>query len=174
MSMALGFKNAPHCANCMARKLDSTPSDILAPLMTYFDVRDCYRAAWAWAHEQENVEVHNGVPDCLSTCGVAASPQELNAERENVQNTSLGVHAKETPKPLDELEAHSDWDAGAMSCGDLVLELRLRFQSMPPKTILKLCASDISAPQDLPAWCRLTGHKLLRAEPPHYWIQRKE
>jgi tRNA 2-thiouridine synthesizing protein A len=61
-----------------------------------------------------------------------------------------------------------------MGCGDLVLELRLRLQAMQPGQLMKLCARDPGAPQDLPAWCRLTGHTLLRAEHPTYWIKRKE
>jgi TusA-related sulfurtransferase len=61
-----------------------------------------------------------------------------------------------------------------MGCGDLVLELRLRLQAMQPGQIIKLCARDPGAPHDLPAWSRLTGHLLLRAEHPNYWIKRKE
>ncbi|MBU6402441.1 MAG: sulfurtransferase TusA family protein [Verrucomicrobia bacterium] len=66
------------------------------------------------------------------------------------------------------------WDAGEMGCGDLVLELRDRLRSLAPGRVLKLTARDPGAREDLPAWCRLTGHRLLRVEPPTYWIQRKE
>jgi len=66
------------------------------------------------------------------------------------------------------------WDAGDMGCADLVLELRLRLRAMQPGQIIKLCARDPGAPHDLPAWSRLTGHLLLRAEHPNYWIKRKE
>ncbi|MSU63625.1 MAG: sulfurtransferase TusA family protein [Pedosphaera sp.] len=61
-----------------------------------------------------------------------------------------------------------------MACGELVLQLRLRLMALSPGEIFQLCARDPGAPQDLPAWCRLTGHRLVRAEPPTYWIQRKE
>ena len=71
-------------------------------------------------------------------------------------------------------QADAEWNAGDMGCGELVLELRLRLEAMSSGQIFKLCARDAGAPEDLPAWCRLTGHCLLRAEPPTYWIQRKE
>jgi tRNA 2-thiouridine synthesizing protein A len=66
------------------------------------------------------------------------------------------------------------WDAGAMGCGDLVLELRQRINALAPGQVLKVTAKDPGAPEDLPAWCGLTGNNLVAAEPPHYWIERKE
>ncbi len=70
--------------------------------------------------------------------------------------------------------ADAEWDAGDMGCGELVLELRLRLKAMAPGSILKLIARDPGAPEDLPAWCGMTGHTLLTAHHPEYWIRRKE
>ncbi len=67
-----------------------------------------------------------------------------------------------------------DWDAGDMACGDLVLELRLRLEAMRPGQVLRLTATDSSAPEDLPAWCGLTRHALLAQNHPVYFIRRKE
>ena len=67
----------------------------------------------------------------------------------------------------------AEWDAGEIGCGDLVLELRLRLQAMKPGEILKVTARDPGAPQDIPAWCGLTGHKLVSSQHPDYRIQRK-
>jgi tRNA 2-thiouridine synthesizing protein A len=67
-----------------------------------------------------------------------------------------------------------EWDAGAMGCGELVLQLRLRLGRLPPGGVFRLVAHDPGAPEDLPAWCRLTGHRLLQADHPVYLIQRKE
>lgn len=72
------------------------------------------------------------------------------------------------------LRAPSEWDAGDLGCGDLVLELRTRLGALAPGAMFRLTARDPGAPQDLPAWCRLTGHALTRAEPPVYWIRRKD
>ncbi|MBK6697116.1 MAG: sulfurtransferase TusA family protein [Myxococcales bacterium] len=69
---------------------------------------------------------------------------------------------------------HDDWDAGDMSCGDLVLELFLRMKRLPPHTVLRVRATDAAAPLDIPAWCSMTGHVLLSAIPPIYLLQTKE
>ena len=66
------------------------------------------------------------------------------------------------------------WDAGDLACGDLILQLRGRMEAMSPGQVLRLIALDSGAPEDLPAWCRLTGHTLLSATPPVYLIRRKE
>jgi tRNA 2-thiouridine synthesizing protein A len=66
------------------------------------------------------------------------------------------------------------WDAGDLACGDLLVRLRLRMDTLAPRQVLRLVARDPGAPADLPAWCRLTGHALLFAEPPVYVIRRKE
>ena len=68
----------------------------------------------------------------------------------------------------------AEWDTGDMGCGDLVLELRMRLQPMETGKVLKVTARDPGAPQDMPAWCRLTGHVLVSAAHPEYWIRRKE
>jgi tRNA 2-thiouridine synthesizing protein A len=72
------------------------------------------------------------------------------------------------------LHPDAEWDAGDMGCGELVLELRLRLQPMQPGQLFKLTARDPGALEDLPAWCRLTGHRLVRAAHPVYWIGRRE
>jgi tRNA 2-thiouridine synthesizing protein A len=65
------------------------------------------------------------------------------------------------------------WDAGAMGCGELLLALRGRLQPLPPGAVLRVVARDPGAPEEMPAWCRLTGHRLLRAAHPEYDIQRR-
>jgi tRNA 2-thiouridine synthesizing protein A len=76
--------------------------------------------------------------------------------------------------PAVELHESETWDAGAMACGDLVLELRFRLRAMKPRQVLRITATDSGAREDIPAWCRLTGHALLAAAHPQYWIERKE
>ena len=74
----------------------------------------------------------------------------------------------------DLIHIDAEWDAGDMGCGELILELRTRMRALRPGQILHLVARDPGAIEDLPAWCRLTGHRLKRAEHPTYLIQRKE
>ena len=66
------------------------------------------------------------------------------------------------------------WDAGDLGCGELVLELRMRLARLEPGRVIKLVASDPGAVADIPAWCRMTGHALVSADPPVYLIRRKE
>ncbi|HWB13742.1 MAG TPA: sulfurtransferase TusA family protein [Pirellulales bacterium] len=74
-------------------------------------------------------------------------------------------------KPSDQSE--SNWDAGLMGCGELVLELRNRLNRLAPGAAFRLIAHDPGVPEDLPAWCRMTGHRLIRAEPPEFVIERR-
>ena len=67
-----------------------------------------------------------------------------------------------------------EWDAGDMGCGDLVMALRWQLKALPPRGVIRVTARDPAAPEDLPAWCRLTGHRLLTADHPFYVIQRKD
>ena len=67
-----------------------------------------------------------------------------------------------------------EWDAGHKGCGEIVMELRIVMQGLAPGAVLKLTAHDAGAPEDLPAWCRMTRHVLVKADHPEYWIQCRE
>lgn len=67
-----------------------------------------------------------------------------------------------------------EWDAGDMGCGELVLLLFQKMQQLSCEDVIKLVATDSGAREDLPAWCGMTGHLLLRAEHPQYWIMKKK
>ena len=151
MSIALGCRNAPRCLRCLATTFDRDVAFIQPLLMEYVNRRECYRIAWQWANEH-------------AEAGITSHSNEPLAVLTFSQTRGL------TPDTV----ANVEWDAGDMGCGDLVLELRLRLQSMRTGDTLKLSARDPGAPQDIPAWCRLTGHTLLRAHHPTYWIKRKE
>jgi tRNA 2-thiouridine synthesizing protein A len=60
-----------------------------------------------------------------------------------------------------------------LACGDLILELRQRVRMLAPGQVLRVTAHDPGAPQDLPAWCGMTGHALLVARHPEYFIERR-
>ncbi len=61
-----------------------------------------------------------------------------------------------------------------MGCGELVILLRFKLKDMPGK-VLRLIARDPGAPADIPAYCRMTGHTLLREDlaSHSFWIQAK-
>ena len=66
-----------------------------------------------------------------------------------------------------------EWDAGHMGCGEVIILLRMRMQKLEDGEVLKLTAQDPGAPVDLPAWCRMTGRRMVRADHPFYWIEEK-
>ena len=73
------------------------------------------------------------------------------------------------------MDAQDDvWEAGALGCGELVIELRVRLKRMPGQ-VLRVVATDPGAPEDIPAWCRLTRNDLLRrdAATHSYWVRSR-
>jgi tRNA 2-thiouridine synthesizing protein A len=87
---------------------------------------------------------------------------------------SLGGEATPAGASTEQIAFDTDWDAGDLACGELVLELRLRMRKLASGQVLRLTALDPGAPADIPAWCRMTGHHLLQANPvTHlYFVQR--
>lgn len=72
------------------------------------------------------------------------------------------------------IDPPATWDAGDLGCGELIILLRARMNALAPGQILRVIARDPGAPEDLPAWSRLTGHRLVRAEHPVYDFARRE
>lgn len=66
------------------------------------------------------------------------------------------------------------WNAGEMGCGELLIELALRIKQLEPGQVFELTALDPGAVEDIPAWCRLTGHGLISAQHPVYQIRRRD
>lgn len=72
----------------------------------------------------------------------------------------------------EEIDAAAEWDAGDMGCGEVIILLRIRMQGLKAGDVFKLAARDLGAPEDIPAWCRMTGRRLVRADHPNYWIEQ--
>ena len=70
------------------------------------------------------------------------------------------------------IEPDAYWDAGEMGCGELLIELRFKMAELKKGQVFKLIARDPGAPEDMPSWCRMTGHKLLKAEHPQYFLEK--
>ena len=64
------------------------------------------------------------------------------------------------------------FDAGDLGCGELLLALRTRIRDLAPGSVLKLSTTDPGAREDLPAWCRMTGHRLVLAAHPAYFVRK--
>ncbi|MHB1033767.1 MAG: sulfurtransferase TusA family protein [Pirellulales bacterium] len=75
---------------------------------------------------------------------------------------------------MDEpINVAAEWDAGPLGCSALVAGICARIEPLAPGEVLKVIARDSAASFDIPAWCRLTGHRLARAAHPHYFVERK-
>lgn len=143
-SIALGFKNAPRCLTCVSTRLRRPEADLRSQIRGYCQRRECYLKAWREAERLDGV-----MPD---------------------QESVDAPHPVELPASTAATEA---WDAGDMGCGELVMALRLKMKSLPAGAVLRLTATDPAAPEDLPAWCRMTGHQLAAMEHPNYFIRRR-
>lgn len=167
VNVVMGTKDRPRCAGCLSRGLGRERGDLLEQVREYVMERECFREAWSWAGRDEG-------------CGAAEWPPCLWPEA-HPDAEAARARAVESPGPSRGdalsfegavLEPADSWDAGDMSCGDLLLELRVRMGRLAPGDLLELRALDRGARKDLPAWCRLTGELLVRARHPLYWIQR--
>lgn len=58
-----------------------------------------------------------------------------------------------------------------MGCSRMIVELRRRLAALRPGDTLAVTARGPGAPVDLPAWCRVTGHTLVAADPPVFVIR---
>ena len=157
-SISMGFKNSPLCCACLAAELEREPVQMRDELWSFIVHRPCHRAGWAWANREEGYDP-GAFPGCLWP-----SPRNASGRSRKVETVEKAVEACES----------ETWDAGDMACGDLVLELRIRLRGIKPHQVLRVTATDPGAREDIPAWCRLTGHRLLNSEHPQYWIERKE
>ena len=156
--VASGFKTTPRCVSCIAAGYGRLVPEFLTDAVRYIRRHPCYWSGWQWANRHEGQARNLERPSCIWSGGTS--------------ETALGAEEAET-QPETGLKPDAVWDAGDMSCGDLVLELRLRMKRLQAGQLLALTARDPGAPQDIPAWCRLTRHSLAAAAHPHYWIRRR-
>lgn len=155
ISVALGFRDEPQTLEGLASRLGKAPRALRDEAWTYITSRPCFCRAWRWASTRAGQ-------------GETLTPAPLWAAGE------VGAKAASEEEMTESVKEDTSWDAGALGCGELVFDLRLKMLSLKPGQVLKLTATDAGAPQDIPAWCGLTGHRLAAKQPPHYWIQRKE
>jgi tRNA 2-thiouridine synthesizing protein A len=59
-------------------------------------------------------------------------------------------------------------DAGETGCGELIMLIARAVRGLAPGQTLEVCAYDLAAGVDIPAWCRSTGHTLVSSTPDTY------
>ena len=66
------------------------------------------------------------------------------------------------------------YDALERGCGDFIADLRAVMAELAPGDRLVVASRDAGAPIEIPAWCRLTGHRLVEIAPPFFLIRKRE
>lgn len=64
-------------------------------------------------------------------------------------------------------------DLGEQGCGQLLMELLLAIRPLTEGQTLLVTAYDPAAAGDIAAWCRMTGHTLLRTLPNNQFLVQK-
>ena len=164
MSLTMGFKDAPRCWSCLAAAMGYEREALRDHIFAYIAHRSCHYQGWQWASREEGFE-----PGQLPRCLWPAASTGNTDQEWKLSNSVLN----EMPIPGVDSNYDAEWDADNIGCGDLVLELRNRINTLKPGQIFKLRALDSGAPEDLPAWCRMTGHTLIGSQHPIYLIKRK-
>jgi tRNA 2-thiouridine synthesizing protein A len=168
LSMLMGLRRAPRCIACLAASVGDELESFTRRAQANVRRLECYSAGWR--HSDRRVAASGAwpeerVPVALRLDGPAAA--------------SLGPAERAAGGARDEHDAAPEpavaarFDAGDMGCGDLVLELRARLAQLAPGEVIEIRATDPGAPQDIPAWCRVTRHALVHNEHPRYRIQRR-
>ena len=81
---------------------------------------------------------------------------------------------EETPKPDAVI------DGGDLDCGSgLLLMIRNSFAPVRPGGIIEIQSRESSVREDLPAWCRMVGHRLITSRDGdggyvHYFVEKKQ
>jgi len=158
ISIVMGFKNEPHCISCLAKNLGNPLKAFRERIFQYVKRHECFLNGWMISSDMEESR-NKERPECL---------WDLKQEEE------FSTNEVDQRLSVDDDTFDCEWDAGDMSCGDLVLELRLRLNNMNSGEVVKVRATDSGAPEDIPAWCGLTKHGLKHCQPPHYWIKRRK
>ncbi len=68
----------------------------------------------------------------------------------------------------------SEFDGKGTGCGEILIDLRMHFRKQEGGTFVLVTAHDEGAPVEMPAWCRMTGHRLIEAKHPYYLVKVKE
>jgi hypothetical protein len=77
------------------------------------------------------------------------------------------------PDAAPDYAVHALLDAGAGGCEEgALLRLRELISGLARGQVLEVRSTDPGVREDLPAWCRMTGHEYLGAKGPRYFVRR--
>ncbi len=172
ISLVCGYKASPRCLTCVAVDMGLDAAQLRDRTWRYVHGRDCFLQGWREASRREGFSM-DVRPPCLWSDKFAAPPTPSALPQGNAgsENTPLPLCGAEQERA--HTAASAEWNAGTIACGELILELRSRLGRLPTGAVLLLVSLDPAAPEDIPAWCRLTGNGLAAADHPRYWIRAR-
>ena len=74
----------------------------------------------------------------------------------------------------DRLQIARHWHAGDVGCGEFIVGMKRELSRVEANELLELTTANAGAPTDVPAWCRMTGHRLVSANHPVYVIEKRD
>ncbi|HEY8365103.1 MAG TPA: sulfurtransferase TusA family protein [Haloplasmataceae bacterium] len=79
---------------------------------------------------------------------------------------------------MDNYRIEEVFDAGKINCNELIKNIYIRMSNLRSGQILEVISYDLGAIEDIPAWCRMQGHKLLDVKEDglfktHFIIQKR-
>lgn len=166
LGLMLGFADEPLCLDCLAARHGRERVEFLEAAHRNVRRLACYRAGWR--HADRRLEAAGPWPEerLPSRLRMPAEGDDDEQELESAPDPASAFERAASASPSLER-----WDAGDRGCGELALELKLRVRRLAPGQRLLLETTDLGAPADLPAWCRLTGNLLVAADPPRFLIE---
>jgi tRNA 2-thiouridine synthesizing protein A len=167
-AVALGLKDRPRCLSCAANGLNRDLSTMRQHLARWLAGKDCYKKAWILADSTRCEEP-------CSLVGLLAGCLERDSEDAFANDQADSAPDAMVPEfPVGQVVSPTlVYDFGDLGCGDLVLELRRILRELGPGAVVRVLATDPGAPQDIPAWVRMTGHTLLGAAHPVYDLRKR-
>jgi tRNA 2-thiouridine synthesizing protein A len=106
-------------------------------------------------------------PTCLHDNAIGARFCNQCGARLSLVSAAAGG---DDPTPFD---VHALLDAGSGGCEEgALLKLRDLMRGLVPGQVLEVRSTDPGVREDLPAWCRLTGHEFLGAKGARYFVRK--
>lgn len=123
-------------------------------------------------------DVFSGAPQASSaaefgTVGINFRARKATTDAEWQEAlANLNCEMPETPTSI--FGADAFYDCGNRGCGDGPLDGIVKIiRRLAPGQTLEVRAIEPSVAEDLPAWCRLSGHQLTEQKDDRYLIRRK-
>lgn len=76
-------------------------------------------------------------------------------------------------RPPADWDWEEEFEAGEETCGRVIINLHTMLQGADQGMRLLIVSKDPAAPLEFPAWCRMTGNRLLGEAHPYYLVEYK-